>query len=116
MPEQPGRHCLTALLDVRRACQRVVPVSWSCVWTSVELRRTAYKVTAGYLAAHGDNLPQPLTFAGTISCLMMPLCTMRFGSSAKVLAKCKLKYYRISECWVLDELDHHKMSCTTAKW
>ena len=23
---------------------------------------------------------------------------MRFGSTAKVLAKCKLKYYRISEC------------------
>ena len=26
-----------------------------------------------------------------------PGCTMRFGSTAKVLAKCKLKYYRISE-------------------
>ena len=25
-------------------------------------------------------------------------CTMRFGSTAKVLAECKLKYYRISEC------------------
>ena len=25
-------------------------------------------------------------------------CTMRFGSTAKVLLKCKLKYYRISEC------------------
>ena len=24
--------------------------------------------------------------------------TMRFGSTAKVLLKCKLKYYRISEC------------------
>ncbi len=23
---------------------------------------------------------------------------MRFGSTAKVLLKCKLKYYRISEC------------------
>ena len=31
--------------------------------------------------------------------------TMRFGSTAKVLLKCKLKYYRISECnmpsWML---------------
>ena len=28
--------------------------------------------------------------------------TMRFGSTAKVLLKCKLKYYRISEClWAL---------------
>ena len=27
--------------------------------------------------------------------------TMRFGSAAKVLLKCKLKYYRISECMVL---------------
>ena len=26
------------------------------------------------------------------------LLTMRFGSTAKVLAECKLKYYRISEC------------------
>ena len=26
---------------------------------------------------------------------------MRFGSTAKVLAKCKLKYYRISGCEVL---------------
>ena len=25
-------------------------------------------------------------------------CTMRFGSTAKVLLKCNLKYYRISEC------------------
>ena len=29
--------------------------------------------------------------------------TMRFGSTAKVLAECELKYYRISECgrWLL---------------
>ena len=27
--------------------------------------------------------------------------TMRFGSTAKVLLKCKLKYYRISECDML---------------
>ena len=31
--------------------------------------------------------------------LVNTLCgTMRFGSTAKVLAKCMLKYYRISEC------------------
>ena len=29
---------------------------------------------------------------------MMHDHTMRFGSTAKVLLKCKLKYYRISEC------------------
>ena len=29
------------------------------------------------------------------------LCMMRFGSNAKVLAECKLKYYRISECYDL---------------
>ena len=29
-----------------------------------------------------------------------PPGTMRFGSTAKVLLKCKLKYYRISECLV----------------
>ena len=30
--------------------------------------------------------------------LQRPVGTMRFGSTAKVLLKCKLKYYRISEC------------------
>ena len=29
------------------------------------------------------------------------LHTMRFGSTAKVLPKCKLKYYRISECYIV---------------
>ena len=31
--------------------------------------------------------------------MQMLLGTMKFASIAKVLAKCKLKYYRISECW-----------------
>ena len=30
--------------------------------------------------------------------LLRGWCTMRFGSTAKVPLKCKLKYYRISEC------------------
>ena len=30
-------------------------------------------------------------------------CTMRFESTAKVLAKCKLNYYRISECHGIGE-------------
>ena len=29
---------------------------------------------------------------------MLPQHTMRFGSTAKLLAICKLKYYRILEC------------------
>ena len=40
-----------------------------------------------------------------VSLLLRGVCTnctyggtMRFGSTAKVLLKCKLKYYRISEC------------------
>ena len=33
-------------------------------------------------------------------------CTMRFGSTAKVLAECKLKYCRISECAVQPCLPH----------
>ena len=32
---------------------------------------------------------------------------MRFGSTAKVLLKCKLKYYRISEC---------TCACTLCEW
>ena len=31
---------------------------------------------------------------------------MRFGSTAKVLLKCKLKYYRISECNASDAHMH----------
>ena len=33
------------------------------------------------------------------------ILTMRFGSTAKVLLKCKLKYYRISEC-ILSSASH----------
>ena len=32
------------------------------------------------------------------SASLLLLLTMRFGSTAKVLAKCMLKYYRLSEC------------------
>ena len=35
-----------------------------------------------------------------MSALFYVQCTLRFGSTAKVLLKCKLKYYRISECSV----------------
>ena len=31
---------------------------------------------------------------------------MRFGSTAKVLAECKLEYYRISECGALHAIQH----------
>ena len=31
--------------------------------------------------------------------LTLDHCTLRFGSTAKVLLKCKLKYYRISVHW-----------------
>ncbi len=40
---------------------------------------------------------------------------MRLGSTAKVLAKCKLKYYRISEwdmgCPELDHTDRQQATC-----
>ena len=39
--------------------------------------------------------------AGLTSHILTGCSTMRFGSTAKVLLKCKLKYYRISECAVL---------------
>ena len=37
-------------------------------------------------------------------CLLVPSGTRRFGSTAKVLADCKLKYYRISECQAAHQL------------
>ncbi len=36
--------------------------------------------------------------------------TMRFGSTAKVLAECKLKYYRVSECRALAEVDKQRLT------
>ena len=41
-------------------------------------------LTDPWVANRNDGLPRRVT--------------MRFGSTAKVLLKCKLKYYRISEC------------------
>ena len=38
------------------------------------------------------------TLKPSVLCQVSPVRTMRFGSTAKVLLKCKLKYYRISEC------------------
>ena len=38
--------------------------------------------------------------------------TLRFGSTAKVLLKCKLKYYRISECSCLQ---HVRARCPQPK-
>ena len=43
----------------------------------------------------------PIYLHGEFSPRLPPcphLHTMRFGGTAKVLLKCKLKYYRISEC------------------
>ena len=39
------------------------------------------------------------------------LLTVKFGSIAKVLAKCMLEYYRISECYWAAELSLLAMSC-----
>ena len=46
------------------------------------------------------------------ACGITPHLTMRFGSTAKVLLKCKLKYYRISEC----HLRHIPMSLLMSGW
>ncbi len=69
-----------------------------------------------FLVLHGiHQVPQPLNpLLGLLLCPYIhdcwrwfPCCfvgqwahpgAMRFGSTAKVLAECKLKYYRISEC------------------
>ena len=49
---------------------------------------------------------------GPTSSAAVAHCTMRFGSTAKVLAECMLMYYRISECTVLGlPLDAH-----TVQW
>ena len=49
-----------------------------------------------YEVSMGDTIGVA-TPASTVQLFEVRL-TMRFRSTAKVLAKCKLKYYRISEC------------------
>ena len=41
--------------------------------------------------------------------------TMRFGSTAKVLLKCRLKCYRISECMVLHPQDQTSVQCKNSR-
>ena len=48
------------------------------------------------LGSHGDNTAA--TGSIQVSQSFMQQLTMRFGSTAKVLAKCKLNCYKISEC------------------
>ncbi len=58
---------------------------------------------AAVLAAKSHN------FGLHVSCPDKPGCgAMRFGSTGKVLAKCMLKYYRITECcgrWTKSSID-----------
>ena len=62
----------------------------------------------------GPELMTPDLIDSSLSCQidlpaawrMQRLHTMKFGSTAKVLAECKLKYYSISEC--LQDLDAHR--------
>ena len=57
---------------------------------------------------HGQFRPSAQVSKRTASstqCGEHPCHTMRFGSTAKVLLKCKLKYYRISECVIFNKDD-----------
>ena len=52
------------------------------------------------MSSFKDHVIACLGLVPPIACIDMHdgPSTMRFGSTAKVLLKCKLKYYRISEC------------------
>ena len=66
------------------AWQRDTSLFWICFCRGMSLRNlraTASRASCGH------------------SCISQG--TMRFGSTAKVLAKCMLEYYRISECKVI---------------
>ena len=60
--------------------------SWS------EVPKPAANMGSGRLSQHSSTAMSAETTTGE------GRSTMRFGSTAKVLLKCKLKYYRISEC------------------
>ena len=55
----------------------------------------SYRGQPSHISLSSEPSPWPHHSA---SLLPKHWCTMRFGSTAKVLLKCKLKYYRISEC------------------
>ena len=60
----------------------------ACFRPSLSACREKHQLGAQQLSGSGL---MPLTCTGSLH-------TMRFGSTAKVLLKCKLKYYRISKC------------------
>ena len=78
-------------------------LSWEeCDSSSNLCRRLCCKTLLAVCSARGWK---------RLRCRSVLIHTMRFGSTAKVLLKCKLKYYRISECAALlqigpAELDH----------
>ena len=70
---------------------------WACFFPHMAGCQTSSKSHAHHplasLASTWDACPLMVSMGRRAS-----QCTMRFGSTAKVLAKCKLKYCRISEC------------------
>ena len=100
-----------------RGAERTPTVPMSCITWSLQVdikeARSAYahaclapQVAAPeWWAWHADGrpigpvrLPQLLYLCRGVHHLTKSCHTMRFGSTAKVLLKCKPKYYRISEC------------------
>ena len=66
--------------------------------------QTALGPSSGGMALLDDQSVKAISMEAQAVCNLYtcgdagPYRTMRFGSTAKVLLKCKLKYYRISEC------------------
>ena len=110
-------------------------ISWRCALRHAA--RHQYACATGHYEYGQVGLETPVAILFNAKCLShpaQPAGTMRFGSTAKVLAKCMLKYYRISEwlgsqllcahlqvrCWnipdqkVVDWADVHEMVTAAA--
>ena len=102
---------MAAITEVSRLGMGVLPANeparpvW---WYMLEPQRAAWaldlvKSIVEKVLGKELDASQPLMMAGLdslgVSSPQPAACpTMRFGSTAKVLLKCKLKYYKISEC------------------
>ena len=82
-----------------------VPVIEACSKVSSTVLRNLFWRHTGCCPKRRGREKESLTKQ---TCLPQGRATMRFESTAKVLAKCKLEYYRISECARARSMTHQE--------
>ena len=110
-PNDPTQFLLAGLLEKKATFSRLracVYASWSHNWKHMRPSEARKQLLQNFIDSlmSSPSCAFPTGNDGALLHASMAMrcqlqCTLRFGSTAKVLAECKLKYYRISECNVL---------------